>query len=508
MDKNNTIRKGLVIGIILLFIGASVVLGFSINDKDKDRNIIYVNWDGTGDYTTIQEGINVANSGDTVFVYNGTYYENVVVDKSINLTGEDRSDTIIDGGRSGNVVLLSADGVNISGFTIQNAGGGSYIAGINITSSNNIIMDNNISSNNNGGIYIFSINNNNVISGNNVMNNFNAVALRSSTNSTVSNNNIYDNTGEGLAFWNCSSDSILNNTIYSNVRNGIRLDAYGGTTTNNIVMGNNISSNGCNGIWLRCADNNTITGNEIQNSPKGIWFCIYNENICQNNTVYHNNFINNTNNAYDEGINIWYNSTLEEGNYYDDYPGEDNNGDGIGDTPYKVSGGANQDLYPLMYHWGEMPPVAEFTYWGNNLSVLFDAVPSYDRDGYITTWLWDFGDGVEGAGIQVEHVYNEPGTYEVTLTVIDDDGYEGQITKQIEVEDGEYEFETILIIGRITNLNAEGDFITFEAVNIQCITFFPFTFNPYTSGKKITILQDYIGVVGTRFIFALCGASI
>jgi len=70
------------------------------------------------------------------------------------------------------------------------------------------------------------------------------------------------------------------------------------------------------------------------------------------------------------------------------------------------------------------------------------------------------------------------------------------------------EFETTLIIGRITNLDTEEDIITFEAVNLRAITFFPFSFNPYTSGEEITILHNYLGVVGTKFIFALCGASI
>lgn len=68
--------------------------------------------------------------------------------------------------------------------------------------------------------------------------------------------------------------------------------------------------------------------------------------------------------------------------------------------------------------------------------------------------------------------------------------------------------KTSFILGRITNLVTEDDVITFEAVNIRAIKFFPFSFNPYTSGETITISKDYIGLVGTRFIFALCDAVI
>ena len=121
--------------------------------------------------------------------------------------------------------------------------------------------------------------------------------------------------------------------------------------------------------------------------------------------------------------------------------------------------------------------------------------------------MWDFGDGVEGAGEIVEHTYSEDGIFEVTLTVIDHEGYEGQKTIPIEVE-AEYEFETALLIGRITDLNAEGEVFTFDSVLVRYITFSPFSFTSYFSGETIAISKDYIGLVGARFIFALCNAVI
>ena len=82
-------------------------------------NIYYVG--GHGNYKKIQDAINDAQDGDTVFVFAGMYYENVVVDKSINLIGEDRNTTVIDGGKKGDVVKVDADCVTICGFTVRNS---------------------------------------------------------------------------------------------------------------------------------------------------------------------------------------------------------------------------------------------------------------------------------------------------------------------------------------------------------------------------------------------------
>ena len=68
-----------------------------------------------------------------------------------------------------------------------------------------------------------------------------------------------------------------------------------------------------------------------------------------------NNFFNNTQDAHDNCSNFW-NSTSERGNYWDNYTGVDEDEDGIGDTPYNISGGDNKDYYPLMKPWVYEPP--------------------------------------------------------------------------------------------------------------------------------------------------------
>lgn len=67
------------------------------------------------------------------------------------------------------------------------------------------------------------------------------------------------------------------------------------------------------------------------------------------------------------------------------------------------------------------------------LPVSFDASGSGDSDGRIVSYVWNFGDGTMGGGIQSEYTYSAPGTYEVALTVVDNEGATDQITTTITV---------------------------------------------------------------------------
>ena len=101
---------------------------------------ITVCWDGGGDFTTIQAGINDANDGDEVVVCEGTYYENIIItNRDITLTCADRTnpntveETIIDGNNLDSVIKINDSNVVIYGFTITNgladSGGGVYCSG-------------------------------------------------------------------------------------------------------------------------------------------------------------------------------------------------------------------------------------------------------------------------------------------------------------------------------------------------------------------------------------------
>ena len=102
------------------------------------------------------------------------------------------------------------------------------------------------------------------------------------------------------------------------------------------------------GITFRSTFDSTIQKNTIINcSVTGIEIT----EGSAGNYIYHNNFINNTYQANDTVTNTWDDDYPSGGNFWDDYEGIDNDGDGIGDTPYDIAHGENQDRYPLMTPW-------------------------------------------------------------------------------------------------------------------------------------------------------------
>ncbi|WP_131106019.1 PKD domain-containing protein [Ornithinimicrobium sufpigmenti] len=81
------------------------------------------------------------------------------------------------------------------------------------------------------------------------------------------------------------------------------------------------------------------------------------------------------------------------------------------------------------------PPVAVFTHTAEDLAVSFDGSGSSDPDGTITAYAWTFGDGNTGTGVAPRHTYAEPGTFQVTLTVTDEDGATHDVTQPVTVDE-------------------------------------------------------------------------
>ncbi len=159
--QGNWLSKTLVIGIIILFIGMSFTPSVAVDTVKKpsmpisNGNTLYVGGSGEGNYTKIQDAIDNANNGDTVFVYDDSspYYEILVVDKSIWLIGENKNTTVINGRFIyDDVVTIYADDTIVSGFTITNFD--ETKRGILICSDNNYVSDCNLIDNRLGSIHI------------------------------------------------------------------------------------------------------------------------------------------------------------------------------------------------------------------------------------------------------------------------------------------------------------------------------------------------------------------
>jgi parallel beta-helix repeat protein len=328
--RKNIIKKSFVFGIIFLFICINTTTSIGTNAVEKSTkpnsngNILYVGGSGEGNYTKIQDAIDDASVGDTVFVYNGIYYENIVINVSIDLIGEDRNTTVIDGNYSDFSVIsfYRVGGITVSGFTLRHCKYYGVILhmgweGEN-TISNNIICFNDWMGIKLGG-------SNNIIKNNIIHSISNGIFLIGASNTIISGNYIHSN-DFGMYFY------------------------YGYNSTNNTIE-DNIFTNNTLGILIQNGTENIFRRNIFSNNHGGIFI---EEQNCYDNLFYHNNFLNNEYHAQDFSYNNWDNGYPSGGNYWDDYygvdyysgPNQDIPGsDGIGDTPYSIYG--DKDRYPL-----------------------------------------------------------------------------------------------------------------------------------------------------------------
>jgi len=347
--------------------------------------------------------INCSDSSISNLNINNTFYAiELISSNNIELVNNTLSDNyhgiyhvIIDSSKIiNNTVSNNTHGLDFvysNNNTIYNNNITHNIYGISMILSNSSnFSNNNIDLSNRDGIHLEDSHYNNIFKNTICNNKYSGIYLSDSTNNDIDKNIITSNLNDGVSISAlCSYNEITNNSIISNSDDGILL---GCSTSYNYIFNNNITNND-DGIYLICSSNNNMIrlNNILNNNENGINLqytnnnSIIENNISKNqnnsikitldsndNLIYHNVFINNTSNGFDECNNTWYNSTLEEGNYYDDYSGIDVDYDGIGDTPYNISGDDNQDLYPLMYPFG-FGPVAYWKFDEGNGTIAYDS---------------------------------------------------------------------------------------------------------------------------------------
>ncbi|MBN1245990.1 right-handed parallel beta-helix repeat-containing protein [Candidatus Bathyarchaeota archaeon] len=292
--------------ILVLVLAASSILGV-LSVKGETRTIVVPD-----DYASIQEALDNANDGDTIFVKKGVYVENPEIHKPVTLIGEDRDATVIDVTAG---LKVERDNVTVTGFTIYDGW-----SGISLAANNCNISGNRITSTTTG--IVLSNGYENYITGNI----FESIGLSSAiqlnfANRNYVNNNYIDSCVEGIQIWqNSNNNTVIENTIINCQDHAIRFQY----SNNNTIMRNNITNSGC-GTSIYGSSNNSISNNYYVNNA--IQFSA-NEDYYL--TFGHNRSVN----------------TINE-NYWSDYIGSDNNNDGKGDTPYVIDE-YNKDNYPLM----------------------------------------------------------------------------------------------------------------------------------------------------------------
>jgi parallel beta-helix repeat protein len=254
------------------------------------------------DYPTIQGAINAANQSDTIFVYQGTYNEQISINKTITLLAENQN-TTIDADNNGPAVNITAPGARLQGFTIRNG-----TIGINILSSGNAIQGNVAISDGTG-------------------------MMITGTSDTFIANNTFTECTYGASFIQSSYDHMIGNRVGEN-NVGIYIENSTYTTIENIKIINNT-----NGIVIENSQNGKIVRNKILYNQNGMSITNSTSNL-----ILRNNFDNtiqlimqnSSGNTWDNGV---------EGNYWSDYNGTDTDGDGVGETDLPHQ---SVDNYPLV----------------------------------------------------------------------------------------------------------------------------------------------------------------
>jgi len=429
------------------------------------------------DYSTIQDAINAANDGDTIFVRKGNYEgpkdKTLVINKTLSLIGEDAPNTKINlhplwieawfftlPSYYDTPMEIVANDVKISGFTITSDGGSIFITGNRTQIIDNIIKAGlrveggshlTIAENTLTGVECYgsysSINSNDFEAG--------GIGIGGSYNMVYGNTVTDVIRGSGISSHG-NGNTIANNTVTKNYYGVIN-----GEGSNNFVYSNRITHN-VYGLMITGGNNNTFYANDLVDNSCGAEIG-YLEPPAPNCTLYHNNFIGSSqqvstraSRTYIPGV--WsepfyltgFFDNGKEGNYWSDYTGTDSDGDGIGDTPYVIDAD-RQDNYPLMTSF-DIYSVSVFLVCPENETYAAASVPLNFAVYKPTSWIGYSLDGHDNVTITGNTTLTQlsNGLHKVTVYANDTFGNTGA-SKTIYFNITE-PFPTILVIALIASV--------------------------------------------------------
>jgi parallel beta-helix repeat protein len=332
-------------------------------------------------YETVQGAIDAPQtlSGNVIMVYNGVFYENVVLNKHLHLVGASL-DSIIDGGGVGSVVQIVSDSASVSSLTLRRSGSNPSDSAVLVNGVSSASISGSVLANSSVGI---NLNNSYscTVQGNNVSYDVVGVKMEYSQDNALQANDITNLADVGVWLRYSNSNIVDGNRVHL-LRDGVRIEnSFSNLFRQNFVsdigsyalhvmssgrneFSGNTITNGYIGLLLESSPENMIAGNEVSNNRVGVYLI-----SSFNNTVYYNNFVGNVFQAIIDsasGLNKWSMSYPIGGNYWKGavtngtYSGVDmkrgpyqneTGSDGIGDTLFMpdTASPANNDYYPQMH---------------------------------------------------------------------------------------------------------------------------------------------------------------
>jgi parallel beta-helix repeat protein len=270
--------------ITLGFVGVLTFQGILDIDGVKATNITVAKGGG-GDYITIQAAIDNAIDGDTIYVWEGIYFENVIVNKRVSIIGNGTDKTYVNGSRVGDVFFIDTDGVSIAGVNISYSAIHSqplwayHYAGIELNYVRNVHIYDVVCTDNFFGIFINNSDYNTIEDNKIIKNKFDGIFFISSENNTIKNNICSLNENGMFLYSQSNTNLIFKNSCDSNRNSGIGafLSAF------NVLKNNSCDLNEDYGIMVSLSSYFTIVNNTCNNNYDGMDFIESHNNLLDNN---------------------------------------------------------------------------------------------------------------------------------------------------------------------------------------------------------------------------------